>query len=56
MDSVLKRSHKALILKLQYAEAHYQLAIIFKKKGLIEESNRHYNEAVRIMQTLKNRK
>jgi Tfp pilus assembly protein PilF len=47
-DEALEYFQKAIILHPQYARAHYQLAILFKQKGQIEESNSHYQEAMRI--------
>jgi Tfp pilus assembly protein PilF len=43
-------------LQPEYANAHYQLALILQKKGLIEEADQHYQEAIRINPEFKDKK
>jgi tetratricopeptide (TPR) repeat protein len=52
-EGALKQFQKVIVLQPQYADAHYQLAIILKKKGMIEESQRHQQEAKRLLRLFK---
>jgi tetratricopeptide (TPR) repeat protein len=48
VDEALEQFQEAVRIQPLFANAHYQLAIILKQKGLNEKAICHYNEAVRI--------
>jgi tetratricopeptide (TPR) repeat protein len=48
IDEALQYFQKAISLEPQFANAHYQAAIILKQKGSITEADYHFREAVRI--------
>ena len=53
-DDALNHFRKAIKLQPEFADANYKLALILEQKGLIEEANRHYLEAIRINHLYKN--
>jgi Tfp pilus assembly protein PilF len=48
VDEAEKHFREALRLHPEYANAHFYLAKILKKKGLLREADLHYREAIRI--------
>jgi Tfp pilus assembly protein PilF len=47
-DEALVQFQETLRLQPRFANAHYRLAVIFKRKGLNEKASYHYQEAIRI--------
>ena len=47
-DDALVQFQETLRLQSRFANAHYRLAVIYKRKRLNEKANYHYQEAIRI--------
>ncbi|MGD0170457.1 MAG: tetratricopeptide repeat protein, partial [Smithella sp.] len=55
-DAAISYLKEAVKINPDYAYAHYELSIVLKQKGMVEEADYHFNEAIRIDPAYKNKK